>query len=73
MGGWKKEREERNFLKECITWHVIYLFVCQPSDDTFASAAPMVTSINLQPLPANHAGKVSLVIDQVRTLLRMLS
>ncbi|XP_031728916.1 cytosolic phospholipase A2 zeta isoform X1 [Anarrhichthys ocellatus] len=30
----------------------------------YGSAAPMETSINLQPLPAKHAGKVSLVIDQ---------
>ncbi|XP_031728917.1 cytosolic phospholipase A2 zeta isoform X2 [Anarrhichthys ocellatus] len=34
------------------------------SGSTYGSATPMETCINLQPLPAKHAGKVSLVIDQ---------
>ncbi|XP_034408437.1 cytosolic phospholipase A2 zeta-like [Cyclopterus lumpus] len=35
-----------------------------PSGSTYASAPPMETYTNLQPLPANYAGKVSLCIDQ---------
>ncbi|KAI3363356.1 hypothetical protein L3Q82_011567, partial [Scortum barcoo] len=35
-----------------------------PSNGTFTSTAEMEASINLDPLPANHAGKVSLIFDQ---------
>ncbi|TNN40817.1 Cytosolic phospholipase A2 zeta [Liparis tanakae] len=35
-----------------------------PSGSTYASASPMEMCTNLQPLPAKHAGKVSLCIDQ---------
>ncbi|KAM9345083.1 cytosolic phospholipase A2 zeta-like [Symphorus nematophorus] len=42
-----------------------------PSDSS-ALAAPMETSINLQPLPAKHTGKVSLVIDQPEQSMTIL-
>ncbi|KAG7999834.1 Cytosolic phospholipase A2 zeta, partial [Nibea albiflora] len=35
-----------------------------PSDFSEVSVAPMEASTNLQPLPARHTGKVSLLIDQ---------
>ena len=59
-----KEGQE-TFTLMFLFYMFIHLFVCQTSGDTSAFAAPMETSINLQPLPAKHAGKVSLVIDQV--------